>query len=182
MPITASICPLILLFIFFYLGQQFHSSLLGLSDTVYQTEWYRYPRSVRRFLLLMILRAQKPFYLCAYNILALNLENYVGVSYWCKFANAILYVNILIILNSSWWSGFIQHSRYCAAPNNGRMTTGSTGLHTHWCADGSHTGLGRYTNPHEIADSFICFSCSTADYILADDTFFLINLFQKSNK
>lgn len=53
---------------------------MDLSDTVYQMEWYRYPRSVRRFVLLMILRAQKPFYLSAFGILPLSLEVYVGVS------------------------------------------------------------------------------------------------------
>lgn len=80
MPFSASIFPLIILFIYFYMGQKFHSNSMNLSDAIYQTEWHRYPRSVRRFVLLIILRSQKPFYLSSYGILKLNLKNFVGVS------------------------------------------------------------------------------------------------------
>lgn len=66
--------------ILFYLGQHFHSSAMELSVTIYQSEWHRYPRSVRRFVLLMMQRSQRPFYLSAYGIMSLNLENFVGVS------------------------------------------------------------------------------------------------------
>lgn len=79
-PILTTIFPLSLLFIFFYLGQNIHSNSMDLSNMVYQTDWHRYPRSVRRFVLLMILRSQKPFYLSAYGIMTLNYENYVTVS------------------------------------------------------------------------------------------------------
>lgn len=58
----------------------FHTKLIDLSDAIYQSEWHRYPRGPRRFVHLMIMQSQKPFYLSAFGIVALNLENYIGVS------------------------------------------------------------------------------------------------------
>lgn len=54
--------------------------LLGLSDTIYQMGWYRYSRSARLCVQLMIMRSQRPFYLSAHGVLQLKLENYVWVS------------------------------------------------------------------------------------------------------
>lgn len=82
MPFTVSTFPLVILFMYFYMGQKYHSLLMGLSDAIYQTKWHGYPRSVRRFILLMILRSQRPFYLSAYGMMTLTLENYVRVSQW----------------------------------------------------------------------------------------------------
>lgn len=69
-----------LLFILFKLGQILHTDLKTLSDTIYETEWYRYPLSIQRSLQLMMMRSQRPFFLSASGIMALNLENFVGVS------------------------------------------------------------------------------------------------------
>lgn len=85
MPYLATIFSLLILLTLFYFGQKVHTNLLELSDVIYQLEWYRYSPRVRRFMLLMLLRAQQPFYLSAYGIMALNLENYVGVSEWWKW-------------------------------------------------------------------------------------------------
>lgn len=80
-PIGAVFFALQMLFIFFYFGQKVHSDLMALSDMIYQSEWYRYPRSVRRFVLLMMMRAQTPFYLSAYGgIMKCTLANFVRVS------------------------------------------------------------------------------------------------------
>lgn len=68
------------LFILFNLGQIFHSKLMGMSTTIYQTEWYRYPRNIQYFVLFMMKRSQQLFYLSAFGLMALNLQNYVGVS------------------------------------------------------------------------------------------------------
>lgn len=75
-----SVFPLLLLATTFYLGQNFHSNVMELSVVIYQTKWYQYPRNVQRFLLFMMMRSQKPFYLSAYGFMELNLENYVRVS------------------------------------------------------------------------------------------------------
>lgn len=80
MAFLATYFALLLLFILFGMGQQFHSSLKELSNTIYQTEWYRYPLSVQRSAQLMMIRSQRPFFLSVFGMMALNLENFVGVS------------------------------------------------------------------------------------------------------
>lgn len=79
MPFLGMSAPLCLSFIYFYIGEEFHSLLMDMSDAIYQTEWHRYPPSVQRYLLLMIMRARRPFYLSAYGIVTMNLPNFVGV-------------------------------------------------------------------------------------------------------
>lgn len=54
--------------------------MTDLSDQIYQTEWHRFPRSVRRFVQLILMRAQKPFYLSAFDMMTLNLKGFVCVS------------------------------------------------------------------------------------------------------
>lgn len=78
--IVSILFSLKMLFICFYVGQKLHSDLMGLSDMIYQSDWHRYPPSVRRFQLLMMMRAQQPFYLSAYGVVRCTLENYIGVS------------------------------------------------------------------------------------------------------
>lgn len=79
-PILAILFSLQLIFAFFDIGQKMHSDLMDVSDMLYQSEWYRYPCSVRRFVLLMMIRAQQPFYLSAYGVMRCTLENFVRVS------------------------------------------------------------------------------------------------------
>lgn len=69
-----------LIFVFFYLGQMLHTSLDDLSDAIYQSEWYRYPRNIQKFVLIIILRAQQPLHISAFGIMQCNLANYLGVS------------------------------------------------------------------------------------------------------
>lgn len=80
MALFAVSVPSCFLLIYFGLGQLFHSILASMSDKVYQTEWHRYPRSLKYSVLFMIKRSQKPFYLSAFGMMALNLENFVTVS------------------------------------------------------------------------------------------------------
>lgn len=80
MAFVASASAIILLFVFFNFGQMFHTNLSSLGITIYRTEWYRYPRRVQLFVLFMIKRSQQSFYLSAFGIMAVNLQNYVGVS------------------------------------------------------------------------------------------------------
>lgn len=42
-----------------------YAHLMNLSTAVYQTEWQRIARSVRRFVLLLMLRSQRPFHVSA---------------------------------------------------------------------------------------------------------------------
>lgn len=80
MPLIAGIFGLVILLIYSYLGERFSANLLGLSGVIYQSEWYRYSKRVRRYLVLMMVRSQQPFYLNAYGLMTLNLANYIGVS------------------------------------------------------------------------------------------------------
>lgn len=77
MPMICTICPLMLLAVFFYLGQQIDSDSTDLTNVIYSSKWNQYPHSVRRFVLLMVIRSQKPFNLKVYNIVTLNLGNFV---------------------------------------------------------------------------------------------------------
>lgn len=85
MPLLAITFPLTALTVYFYIGQKFHTQLYELSYIGYETEWYRYSSHVRRFLLLMIMRSQQPFYLSAYGIMELRMQNYINVSQWRWF-------------------------------------------------------------------------------------------------
>lgn len=80
LPICASTMSLNQFAVLFYMGQRLHTIAMSVSDSIYQTEWHRYSRSVRLVVLLMIMRSQRPYHLGAYGIMQLNLENYVRVS------------------------------------------------------------------------------------------------------
>lgn len=67
------------LFIFFYSGQMLHSNLMQLNELICQSEWYRYPSTVQRSIVMMMRRAQQPFYLSVYGVVTLRLDNYVKV-------------------------------------------------------------------------------------------------------
>lgn len=80
MPATSAMMYLNILHIFFYMSQKYNTNSMELSNAIYQTEWYQYPRSVQLFVLHMMMRSQQPFFLSAYGIMSLNLESFVGVS------------------------------------------------------------------------------------------------------
>lgn len=80
MPIINIGFHLQLLFILFFIGQKLHSELMDLNGMIYNSHWYRYPRSVQRFVFILMMRAQQPFHLSAYGIMECNLRNFVGVS------------------------------------------------------------------------------------------------------
>lgn len=80
MPICIVIFGLLVQYILFYFGEKLHSDLMSLKNITYQTKWYRYPYKIRLFVLMMMVRAQKPFYLGAYGIIELNLMNFLVVS------------------------------------------------------------------------------------------------------
>lgn len=61
MAFLASIFANNLLCILSNLGQVFSTRLIDLSYAIYQSEWYRYPRDVRRLVQLMIMKSQQPF-------------------------------------------------------------------------------------------------------------------------
>lgn len=80
MPVIAIAIVMSLSFMYFFVGQMYHSQAMAFSDDVYEVEWYRYPRGVSRFLPLMIQRSQRPFFLGAFGVMTLNLENFVVVN------------------------------------------------------------------------------------------------------
>lgn len=80
MPILGTVCPLFVMFIYFYLGQKLHTNLMELSDAIYQTGWHRYPSKVNCFILIMMMRSQQPYFLSAFGAIKLNFVNFVHVS------------------------------------------------------------------------------------------------------
>lgn len=79
-PMAVIISELETLFIFFYFGQMCHSNLINLGDLIYKSDWHHYPHSVQRCVLMMIMRAQQPFYISAYGIIRCDLETFLAVS------------------------------------------------------------------------------------------------------
>lgn len=80
LPIGGIATCLNLLFILSYFGQILHTNLNDMSEMMYQSEWYRYPNSVQHFVMFMMMRGQRSFYISAYGMMHCNLENFVGVS------------------------------------------------------------------------------------------------------
>lgn len=115
MPFCTSVLTLIFMFIFYYMGQMWHSRLMNFSDLIYETKWHRYSCPLRPIVLLMMMRSQQPFYFSAYGIMALNFENFVNVSKYLPTRNEIKCNSYNIDefeLNCSCSNGFIQHSCY----------------------------------------------------------------------
>lgn len=77
MPIWTILFVLSLLSIFFYLGQRLHSLLMSLCEMIYGSKWYQYPHIAQRYVLLMLMRAQEPFYISAYGIVKCDLETFL---------------------------------------------------------------------------------------------------------
>lgn len=80
LPLLTIVVGLETLLVYFYFGQMCHSNLIELNDTIYQSEWHRYPRRVKYCVQFIIMRAQKPFYISAYGLVHCRLENFVSVS------------------------------------------------------------------------------------------------------
>lgn len=79
MPITVIACFIELLFFYTYFGQILHLGVSHFGGSIYESECYRYPVRVQRFVLMMMMQAQRPFYISAYGIMRCNLELFVGV-------------------------------------------------------------------------------------------------------
>lgn len=117
MPFGGTAFPLVIFAILFYFGQSFNSNMMELSITIYQSEWYQYPRSVQRFVLLMMQRSQRPFYFSAYGLMELHLQNYLGVSEMRKQTRLMLASNYI------YWRQFasvwlIEHFEYICSCSN----------------------------------------------------------------
>lgn len=112
MPYLAGILTLLLLLIYFYIGQKIHMDLMSLRDAIYLTEWYGYPLKIQRYIHFMMLRSTQPFYLSAYGIMQLNLENFVGVSGYRDVGISKPLMRLFIL---RCWSGSILLSCCCVA-------------------------------------------------------------------
>lgn len=80
MPIIAASFAATELFAIFYIGQQMHSNLLNLVDAMYQSKWYRYQRTAKLCILLMMKQSQRPFYLSVFGVITFELETFVKVN------------------------------------------------------------------------------------------------------
>lgn len=89
-PVLMLISAIASQFILFNSGQEFHTNSARFGDIIYKTEWYRYPRSLQRFVQLVIMRYQRPYYLSVFGVMAFHLENFVRVNgNQCDFTNLI---------------------------------------------------------------------------------------------
>lgn len=80
MAFLASVFANNVLLVLSILGQLYNTKLSNLYTMIYQSEWYRYPRSAQLYVQFIIMRSQKQFYLSAHGIMELTLTNYIGVS------------------------------------------------------------------------------------------------------
>lgn len=69
-----------ILFLYCFFGNKLTDDLLSMNDLVYESEWYHYPVQTQRYLILIMARAQQPFYISAYNVMPCTLENYGKVN------------------------------------------------------------------------------------------------------
>lgn len=141
MPFAGTAYPLVIFAILFYFGQNFNSTMMELSVTIYKSEWYQYPRSVQRFVLLMMQRSQRPFHFSAYGLIELHLQNYLGVSgvpeqtrqaYWNRITyigNALQVFNWLNILNQFAVAQTYLFSGHGIAENGLGMSTHKNGIY-----------------------------------------------------
>lgn len=97
MQLTISVIAyeLLLLFALFFAGNKLHSDLMELHDMIYQSAWYTQSSRVQRLLLLMMIRAQRDFYIGAFGLMKCDLQNFVGVERFSCCASAYSHVDIL---------------------------------------------------------------------------------------
>lgn len=70
-----------LLYFHFYYGHRLTLNMIDLSDKIYQSMWYMYPRPVQRFMLhVMMQHAQRPVYISAYGLMTCSLNNFLSVN------------------------------------------------------------------------------------------------------
>lgn len=119
LPIAGIATTLNLLFFLFFFGEILHTNLIDLSEMVYQTEWYRYPVCIQRFVLIVIMRAQHSFHVSAYGVVRCNLENFVGVSKkLCRNLTDLFFVWNYLYLNCRCLDQFRRLLWCCEALSN----------------------------------------------------------------
>lgn len=69
-------------FMYCYLGDEITSKSLQIADDIYGRIWYEYPVDSQKYMILMIMRAQRPFYFTGLtnSILNCSLETFKAVS------------------------------------------------------------------------------------------------------
>lgn len=73
------------LFVFCYFGEKVTGAFDKLSDCIYQTDWYRFPVELRKYVVIMLLFAQKPVYMLAFKKFQCTLRTFEQVNshkYW----------------------------------------------------------------------------------------------------
>lgn len=69
-----------LLFLFCYFGNQVTFELSKLSDEIYLKHWYTYPNGIQSGLVMVLMRAQVPFYFKGWHLMPCTLNSFVKVS------------------------------------------------------------------------------------------------------
>lgn len=94
----AIIFVLILLSIFFYIGQRLHTCLMGLGDRIYDSSWYQYPPKVQQCVLVIMTRTQQPFYITAYGMIKCDLKAFSQVKSSTDAFNYVLFIQKLLAM------------------------------------------------------------------------------------
>lgn len=52
----------------------------NIPDVVYNMRWYQYPRKYQNYVLMIMMRSQRPYYINGFGIMRCTLETFVNVS------------------------------------------------------------------------------------------------------
>lgn len=80
------------LFLFCYYGNKLSTKSFELLDTLYQSMWYEYPIKYQRYVIVMMVRMQRPLVLTGYNVVLCTLPTFTAVI--LCFQLIILYIYI----------------------------------------------------------------------------------------
>lgn len=68
------------IFVYCYFGNLVTIKLAEIADASYSMLWYKYPLQQQKYVILLLVRAQRPFYLTGYFRTSCTLERFTGVS------------------------------------------------------------------------------------------------------
>lgn len=93
-PIAITAGALSVLFSLCYLGTKIAFRVNYVADIAYNMKWYNYPVKLQPFVLLIMIRAEKSFYLSGYGLMPCTLNNFLQVN---QNHNFIVLVTALVL-------------------------------------------------------------------------------------
>lgn len=69
------------LFVYCYFGMLATKSYMDMSDSMYESNWYKLPIQLQTYIILMIENMQRPLYYHGFGMVILDLETFTKVSY-----------------------------------------------------------------------------------------------------